>query len=510
MKPLASLALLTSLLPGAAAAVPDPAALPRSTPEAQGIASAAIHRFVEAADREIDGMHSFMLVRHGHVVAEGWWAPYAASAPHTFYSLTKSFTSTAIGFAVAEGRLTLDDPVRSFFPEAAPAEPSAHLRGMRVRDLLIMSTGHHADAIDGFFGPGPRDLPHRFLELPVAHKPGTHFVYNTPASHLLSEILQRVTGEKLADYLRPRLLEPLGIRDLRWGETADGVTLGGYGIAARTEDIARFGLFYLQAGEWQGRQLLPADWIHTATARQTSNGSSPDSDWEQGYGFQFWRCRHGLYRGDGAFGQYCIVMPEQQAVVAITSGVRDMQAVMNLVWEHLLPALQAEPLAPDETATAALRGKLAGLVMASPAGARDSSAASRVSGNTYTLPAHPAGLESLTLRFAADGATLVAVKDGREHRLTCGYQEWSPGRTGLFPHLSHDPARYPEQPVAAAGAWTADDTFTIKLCLTETPFYVTWQLRFAGDELIFDAEQNVAFGPTRQPQLVGRVRETSP
>src|SRR6516165_5182286 len=121
------------------------AELPRSSPEAQGVSSAAVLSFVEAADKNIDSLHSFMLLRHGNVVAEGWWAPYHAEARHSLFSLSKSFTSTAVGLAVAEGKLSVDDEVLKFFPEDAPDKPSNNLKAMRVSDLLRMSTGQQTE-----------------------------------------------------------------------------------------------------------------------------------------------------------------------------------------------------------------------------------------------------------------------------------------------------------------------------------------------------------------------------
>ena len=314
--------------------------MPRSAPEAQGVSSAGILSFIEAADRSIESMNSFMLVRHGHVVAEGWWAPYRAEAPHSLYSLSKSFTSTAVGLAIAEGKLSLDDEVLKFFPDDAPAEPSNNLKAMRVSDLLRMSTGQQSEPARTSNEPWTKT----FLAQPVPFKPGTHFLYNTSATYMLSAIVQKATGTTVLDYLRPRLFEPLGIEHPTWETSPQGISAGGYGLSIRTEDIARFGQLYLQKGNWQGKQLVPESWVEAATSRQTSNGSNPQSDWDQGYGYQFWRCRHGAYRGDGAFGQYCVVMPEQDAVVAITSGVKDMQAVLNLVWDKLLPAMSPSPL----------------------------------------------------------------------------------------------------------------------------------------------------------------------
>ena len=310
--------------------------LPRSTPEAQGISSTAVLVLVEAIDKNVQYPNSFMLLRHGHVVAEGWWAPYDAASRHSLYSLSKSFTSTAVGLAVAEGKLSIDDEVLKFFPDDAPAEPSGNLKAMRVSDLLRMSTGHQSEP------PRTADAPwtKTFLAHPVPFKPGTHFLYNTSATYMLSAIVQKATGLTLLEYLGPRLFEPLGIEHPTWEASPAGISTGGYGLSIRTEDIARFGQLYLQKGKWHERQLVPAAWIETATSRQTSNGSNPQSDWDQGYGYQFWRCRHGAYRGDGAFGQYCVVLPEQDAVIAITGGLKDMQAVLNLVWETLLPAMR--------------------------------------------------------------------------------------------------------------------------------------------------------------------------
>ncbi len=462
--------------------------LPRSSPE--GVSSAGLLSFVEAADKTVDSMNSFMLLRHGHVVAEGWWAPYDAESPHSLYSLSKSFTSTAVGLAIAEGKLGLDDEVLKFFPDDAPPEPSGNLKAMRVSDLLRMSTGHQVEP------PRTTDRPwtQSFLAQPVPNKPGTHFLYNTSATYMLSAIVQKATGMTVLDYLKPRLFEPLGIERPTWEASPQGVTTGGYGLSIRTEDIARFGQLFIQKGEWRGRRLVPEAWVEAATARQTSNGSNPKSDWDQGYGYQFWRSRHGAYRGDGAFGQFCIVLPEQDAVIAITSGVKDMQAVLNLVWEKLLPALKSAPLATDDEARKELEHATKGLSLRPLEG---SATPAKESGRTYVFPTNPRKLEAVTLESGEKGETLVARFDGVERRIPCGRGEWEKGRLAFGP-LS-------EQPAAASGAWTADDTFAARICFYETPFIINVKLKFSGDELRFDAAANVGFGPTKQEQLVGKA-----
>jgi CubicO group peptidase (beta-lactamase class C family) len=220
--------------------------------------------FVDEADQRLDSLHSFMLLRHGHVVAEGWWVPYHPRSRHSLYSLSKSFTSTAIGIAIAEGKLHLDDRVLDFFPEDAPAEPSEQLKAMRISDLLRMSTGHQTEP------PRPPDghWVKLFLAHPVPFKPGTHFLYNTSATYMCSAILQKATGMTLLDYLRPRLFDPLGIENPSWETSPQGISVGGSGLSVRTEDIARFGQLYLQKGRWQGEQLVPEAWIEALPARR--------------------------------------------------------------------------------------------------------------------------------------------------------------------------------------------------------------------------------------------------
>ena len=192
----------------------------------------------------------------------------------------------------------------------------------------------------------------------VVHQPGTHFLYNTGGTYLLSAIVQKVTGSNLLDYLQPRLFTPLGIENPSWEFNPDGVVTGGFGLNITTNELARFGQLYLQKGVWQGKQLLPAGWVEEASASHVSNGTNPTSDWAQGYGYQFWRCQHGAYRGDGAFGQYCVIMPEQDAVLVITAALPDMQLPLNAVWKHLLPAMQSEALPANPSAAQALAAKL--------------------------------------------------------------------------------------------------------------------------------------------------------
>lgn len=335
--------------------------LPRSTPESQGVSSQQIEDYVEAADKQINTMHSFMVVRHGQVVAAGWWKPEAADKPHVCWSLSKSFTSTAVGLAIEEGKLSLDDPVLKFFPNDAPADPSDNLKAMKLRDLLTMTGGHDTEAKFSLDAPTVRT----FLEHPVLHAPGTHFQYNTLGTYTVSAIVTKVTGQTTLEYLKPRLFDPLGIDHPEWGSSVEGYSFGGYGLKICTEEIAKFGQLYLQKGKWNGKQLIPEKWVEMATSRQVPNDEAPSAkggpDWQQGYGFQFWRCTHNAFRGDGAAGQFCIVLPDQDAVIAITAQTGNMQAELNVVWDKLLPAFHDAPLPEDAAGQEKLKQTVEGL-----------------------------------------------------------------------------------------------------------------------------------------------------
>jgi CubicO group peptidase (beta-lactamase class C family) len=475
--------------------------LPRSTPEAQGIASSTIHSFVEALEQRRLGVHSFILVRNGHIVADGWWKPYASHLPHMMFSLSKSFTSTAIGLAITEGRLSLDDPILSFFPSYVTAEIRDNMGSLLVRHLLSMSTGHAEDTFPPMVRSSDEDWVRTFLELPITYAPGTLFLYNTGASFMLSAILQSLTGQTLLDYLRPRLFEPLLIADPVWESNPRGINLGGSGLRLRTMDVAKFGQLYLQRGVWNGQRIVPEAWIEEATSVQIANGEDPDSDWTQGYGFQFWRCRHHAYRGDGAFGQFCLVMPQQQAVLAVTSGTYEMQGILNVVWEQLLPGLHAEPLTEQAQVKQALKERLARLAMPLPeALTADPSMAAQVSGRTIHLEANALHLDEIAFTFDESGTTFSMQDDkGTHHVITCGRTDWRVGASPLW---------YNEKrpvPIAAHGGWRDEHTFVMTWQYIETPFRRIITVEFDGDHVEISARPDLSFGEIVSERLHGRI-----
>ncbi|MDO5581813.1 MAG: serine hydrolase [Planctomycetia bacterium] len=336
----------------------------RSTPESQGISSRTIAKMIRKMDQEVDTMNSIMILRHGKVIAEAWWAPYLPETPHAMFSVSKSFTSTGAGFAVADGKLNIDSKVIDYFPDQLPKKISDNLKKMKVRDLLTMSCGHEKEAPASLFEMNrcpedvakiPEDWAARFLANPVPFEPGTNFRYNSLGTYMVGVIIQKATGEKLPDYLKRKLFDPLQIRTPYWETSPQGIVKGGSGLFLRTEDMAKLGQLYLQKGKWNGKNLLPAKWIEMASSKQISNKGNSNPDWSAGYGFQFWCCQHNSFRADGAFCQFIVVVPEKNLVIASTADYDNYQQILNYYWDILLPSIKDQPLPEDPDAQTALK-----------------------------------------------------------------------------------------------------------------------------------------------------------
>jgi len=522
--------------------------LPRSTPESQGVSSAGILQFLKALANTKQELHSFMLVRHGQVISECWWTPYRREAVHSLYSLSKSFTSTAIGFAVAEGKLKLTDRVVSFFPDQ-PVTVSENLAALTVANLLSMSVGHKTDSIATVARNVEQpDWVKTFLSLPIDYTPGSVFLYDTGSTFMLSAILQKVTGQKVVDYLQPRLFDPLYIQQKSWETSPLGINTGGWGLSVATEALAKFGQFYLQKGQWNGQQLLPTQWVSEATTFKIqqpatwNSGSDPanqaaytasladpvaalaklkqSSDWYQGYAYQFWRCRHNAFRGDGAFGQLCVVMPDQDAVFVATAETGLMQEELNLVWDHILPAMRDTTL-PKAAASvgAQLKSELSTAVLPLPAGDLNQAISARISGRKFAIDANDLAIQSVSVQFSGDACAFSSSNATATFEVVCGLGKWRDGLTnlpgeppGLLPYNSRDSKSIK---IAAAGAWKDANTFQMLWHFYETPHHDTVTCAFEGDivrieflnSITESLGQNRALRPETRPILKGTLSD---
>ncbi len=489
---------------------------PVSTPEKQGLSSSGILRFIKAVEADDLNLHSVMILRHGHVVAEGWWAPYAPELKHTLYSLSKSFTSTAIGMAVEEGRLKVSDKVLSFFPESRPAKVNKNLSEMTVKHLLTMSTGHATDPTNAVRINGGDNWVKAFLNTPPELKPGSRFVYNSAATYMLSAILQKLTGQTLLNYLEQWLFKPLGIEGADWETDPAGICTGGWGLRLKTEDIAKFGQLYLQKGMWNGKKLLSETWINDATGFeiQSVGGSRPKetNDWLQGYGYQFWRCRHNAYRGDGAFGQYCIVVPEKDMVVAITSETSNMQGIMDHVWEHILGNAAADHLPPDTAGVKELQQKLKNLALRIPVAEKTSPVIQKINGKVFRMDDNALGISEIA--FSIGGNVLKATLTNKEgkHDLQCGNGYWE----NSYSDLSILPLKLAPTPVpgetrtrlSGSATWLASDTLEMTLRYTETAHYEKIRFTFSENAVHVTFRKSIAIingTPDDRPELTGKM-----
>jgi len=491
------------------------AGLRRSTPEAEGVSSAAIQAFLDAAAQTKNEFQSIMIVRHGKVIAEGWWKPYAAEFPHTMYSMSKSFTSTAVGLAVAEGKLTVEDKVTSFFPHDLPAQINDNLAALQVKHLLTMSTGHEKEPTGTMIAQ--ENWVRAFLASPITRAPGSLFVYNSAATYMCSAIVQQVTGQKVIDYLAPKLFKPLAVEGMTWETCPRGINTGGWGLSIQTEGLAKLGQLYLQKGKWNGKEIIPASWVEEATSKhiQQPDPATPkipheDNDWLQGYGYQFWRCRHNAFRGDGAFGQFTVVMPEQDAVIAITSESSDMQGVLNLVWDHLLPAMKDAPLPADDAAQKQLGERMAGLALPLPTGALTSPMTAALSGKAIHLDTNSLGLEKATFTFEKNIVLSVFQSAQDSYAITNGLGAWEHGETalpGTPPRLimGGAPPSGTRFKVAACGTWKDPQTYEMVWRYYETPHHDTVTCHFDADKVSITFQSSISHGKDKRPVLKGQI-----
>lgn len=507
---------MSSSLPEFLYAATEPGGLPRSTPEKQGIPSAAISAMLDAIAKSNIEFHSIMVIRHGHVVAEGWWAPYSASQKHTMYSLSKSFTSTAVGFAVQEGKFTVETPVTSFFPDDLPKEISPNLAAMKVKHLLTMSTGQVNDTIPLMRNAKDTTWVKTFFNTPVEKEPGTYFLYNTGATYLLSAIVHKTTGQNVVDYLKPRLFDPLGIKDYDWETSPQGITAGGFGLRIKTEDIGKFSQLYIQKGKWKGKQLISEAWVEAASSAQIQSNPATvrrpkaEDDWQQGYGYQFWRCKVGGYRCDGAFGQLGLIIPEKDTVLVITEESFNTQLSMDCVWQNLLPAMVDSGLPENGAAQATLKKQLTSLGITPLSGNTSSPIATKISGKEFNLDNNDYNAKALSFHFNGNTCVFTLKDDKGTHAITCGINKWMEQKNGSTHALFLPAGRVDVTSRTSANAtWADDKTLVISTQMTETAHGDRLTCIFDGDKLTVKFQYSISRGnpntPDKRQDLQGRM-----
>lgn len=391
--------------------------LPRSTPEAQGVPSTKVIEFLDSmTSLKATEIHSVILMRHGHVIAEIHPSPFAAEYGHTLFSCSKTFVSAAIGMAIDENRLRLLDRLIVFFPELLPDSIGNRLADITIRDLLTMTSG---------FAPTERvrnnetEWVQEYLANDVVMKPGTHFAYDSMDTYLLSAIIQRVSGQTLLEYLRPRLFEPLHIEHLNWEYSPEGITCGGWGLYLQAESMAKFGQLLLNKGSWNGRQLISSQWVEDMMYPHVNRVDGDD------YCFQMWKCPHpNASRADGAYGQYIVVMPDEDAVLVVTQCFNENGSSKEMSWlfDMLLPSF-CDYAIEAERGTRLLEENAYSLPYAE--GESQSKFINEISKHKYTLADNRMKWKGISLEQSDSQLILYVETNNNEcNILKCGYRLW--------------------------------------------------------------------------------------
>jgi CubicO group peptidase (beta-lactamase class C family) len=451
--------------------------LPRSVPESEGVSSAGIIDFINAVDTGRQEIHSFMFIRHGKVIAEGWWNPYGPEYRHIMFSASKTFTATGIGLAVSENKLKLSDKVISFFPYSLPDSVGKYMKELTVQNLLTMSVGQEPAPM----GAGVNeDWIRSFISLEPVHKPGTVFLYNNMATFMLSAIVQQVTGQTLFEYLKPRIFDPLTIRGIDWDMNPQGINLGMIGLRLRTEDMARFGELLIANGKWKGRQLIPEQWVKEATSFKIESGDPSNkmpkdrNDWAQGYCYQMWRGRNNTVRLDGMAGQFVILIPDKDAIVVLTANARNTQEEMDLVHTYLIPAIKSDKVIPAEPSSyTELLKKQANLeIKPDNSKLTASDFIKKISGREFILGDNDFNIQSVYFTFNNGECSFALKRDNNISVIKCGTEKWKISNTKSSSLLaaprsiskSIDANYKVNQPlikVASAYSWTDNNTLEI-------------------------------------------------
>lgn len=490
--------------------------LPRALPQDKGVDPQAIVDFIEAVQAYGLELHSFMLYRDGAVITEAFWRPYVARRPHVQHSATKSWTATAVGLLIDEGRLSLYDKVVGFFPELCPPEVSDNLAAMTVEDLLTMRTGHRRGISGGDWRNVSTSWIEAFLNEPVDEVPGKSFIYSSASSFMLSAIVTKVSGQTLHELLNEHVLRHMGMDSVQWDLAPGGYNSGGNGLSCTTEDSLKFGVLHLQGGVWEGQQLLSSRWVGAATTNHVEDVWMGEFDGKQylprdsgnanskreGYGYQWWMTRNGGYFASGVFGQQCIVLPAQKTVIVFTSGLRLGEKRLHAaLWEHLFPGLERNAEAAGEAQTE-LDALLDNLRLPELEGACNSPAQEGLAGR-YVMDPNDDQVREIALAFDADGCDFTLLDHRGIHHIRVGLRrpfESSTTITGNYLHHQYQPE---QTPVVAHGRWDEAGVLHMLWRFVETAFTDRVDCRLEEGVLIFDRGVNTNAGSMQRPTLRG-------
>jgi len=434
---------------------------PVSTPEQQGLDSNKLADAVEFVLRENIHIHSLLVIRNGALVVDVTFYPFPLASRHDVASVTKSVTSTLIGIAVDRGLIPdVAQPVLGVFADREAADLDERKKAMTLEHLLLMQSGLACvnspteETLSRMMGS--RDWVRFMLDLPMSEPPGTRFVYNSGAVHLLSAIIRKRSGMTAIEFARRHLFEPLGITDVVWPLDPRGEDNHGWGdLQLRPHDMAKLGALFLNKGIWQGRRILSARWVEEATRRHITLGSG------EGYGYLWWMPAKpaGLVEARGRGGQRIIIWSENNMVIVFTGGGFEPGRVGSFIIEAVK---SDQALAPNPAGAARLEDLIRRAAAPPPAagmtGRELPEAARIISGKRFVLEPNPRDLQDFVLTFndPEEAVLSLGLASGSADRLKLefrlgldGLPRLTPGRFGL--------------PAACRGTWTKPDAFVIEI-----------------------------------------------
>jgi CubicO group peptidase (beta-lactamase class C family) len=449
-------------------------------PESQGLDSQVLTAAVDQVLQKRLGVHSLLVIRHGYAVLDTYFYPFASGTVHDLASVTKSITSTLTGIAVARGLIRTDQPLLSFFPQERPENPDAQKQRITVGNLLRMESG-----LDCGYTPGEQELEQmkrsanwvRFaLALPMKYDPGTHSSYCSPGYHLLGSVIAAAAHQTELEFGRKYLFDPLGIRDVVWAPDPQGRSHGWGDSHLYPADIAKIGYLYLHGGAWNGKQIVPREWVDMSTAPPTGERGGAG-----GLGYE-WGGSNGAngrqFGGTGRGGQSLVVWPDLDMVVVITGGGNTGQ--MAALVRQAVKSAQALPAQPE--AYRQLQAKVADAATAPPATAASvlPAIAAAISGKRYEVPINPSRLDSLSLTFRDKGEARADVKYLGEDL------SFPVGLDGVYRLGPNGPLHLL---AGAMGKWTSENEFVLDLNFIANINHYTLKIRFEGGRIEVTADE---------------------
>jgi CubicO group peptidase (beta-lactamase class C family) len=443
-----------------------------STPEEGGLDSAKLAEGLQAIQKQNTHIDSLMVIRNGVVLLDASFYPYDSMYLHDLASVTKSFMTTLIGIAADQGKLNLDQPVLSFFPDRTIANRDARKERMTVRHLAEMRNGFESGCLKGdnptieAMQANP-DWVQAALDRKMVSEPGTRNCYDSPGMHLLSAILQKTTGMTAHEFARINLFEPLGIHEAYWDSDPQGTTRGWGDLHLKPVDAAKLGYLWLNNGVWEGKQIVLADWEKDSVKYHSDLGGG------DGYGYGWWLWEGG-YGAEGRGGQAVKVEPALNAIVVTTGGGFDYDAEVN---PHLIAALidTSKPLPANPSGVARLSATLSMLaqpIKPQPVGTLPDTAKA-ISGKTYMFGPNKGNVETLGLEFNDSAEAILHIKYYGSEVLT------SPvGLDGIYRPTSQGELR--------RGYWADSQTFMLEIFdIGEHSF----RIHFEGDHVILESPE---------------------